>query len=209
MAVPVTAVPVLPRHHQAATESALTMLANASPLSGLHKLAVSICARKKGPLCSTLETNPPMLTDNANPVTPLLDLSAPSDKATLTTPRDKSSKAGTKSSMSHSTGILPGTAVAAPGTSGSHASKATVSGAMAVLSSTDAAVKSGKVATGEVAVRPVKVPRTWDQYVAAQLQAGPDKQRQAKLVALLKKELARPGVLHEISVIINCDWHEE
>ena len=38
---------VLPRHRQSAAVAADVMLRNGSPLSGLHKLAVSICARKK------------------------------------------------------------------------------------------------------------------------------------------------------------------
>ena len=40
-------VQVLPRHRQSAAAAAEVMLRNGSPLSGLHKLAVSICARKK------------------------------------------------------------------------------------------------------------------------------------------------------------------
>ena len=39
---------VLPRHRRSAAAAAETMLSNGSPLSGLHKLALSICARKKG-----------------------------------------------------------------------------------------------------------------------------------------------------------------
>ncbi len=42
------ALQVLPRHRQSAAAAAEAMLSNASPLSGLHKLALSICARKKG-----------------------------------------------------------------------------------------------------------------------------------------------------------------
>lgn len=41
-------VQVLPRHRQSAAAAAEAMLANPSPLSGLHKLALTICARKKG-----------------------------------------------------------------------------------------------------------------------------------------------------------------
>ncbi|KAA6429743.1 MAG: hypothetical protein FRX49_00176 [Trebouxia sp. A1-2] len=39
---------VLPRHRRSAAAAAEAMLSNGSPLSGLHKLALSICARKKG-----------------------------------------------------------------------------------------------------------------------------------------------------------------
>lgn len=39
---------VLPRHRQSAAAAAEAMLTNPSPLSGLHKLALSICARKRG-----------------------------------------------------------------------------------------------------------------------------------------------------------------
>ncbi|KAL0039557.1 hypothetical protein WJX77_001705 [Trebouxia sp. C0004] len=39
---------VLPRHRWSAAAAAEAMLGNGSPLSGLHKLALSICARKKG-----------------------------------------------------------------------------------------------------------------------------------------------------------------
>ena len=56
------------------------MLANASPLSGLHKLAVTICARKKTPPCPpgvpTLDPTPSIGKENAGPVAPLLDISA-------------------------------------------------------------------------------------------------------------------------------------
>ena len=56
------------------------MLANASPLSGLHKLAVTICARKKAPACPpgvpTLDPTPSIGKENAGPVLPLLDTSA-------------------------------------------------------------------------------------------------------------------------------------
>lgn len=38
---------VLPRHRQSAAAAAEAMLNNPSPLSGLHKLALSICARKR------------------------------------------------------------------------------------------------------------------------------------------------------------------
>ena len=41
------AVQVLPRHRQSAAAAAEAMLNNPSPLSGLHKLALSICARKR------------------------------------------------------------------------------------------------------------------------------------------------------------------
>ncbi len=39
---------VLPRHRRSAAAAAEAMLSTGSPLSGLHKLALSICARKKG-----------------------------------------------------------------------------------------------------------------------------------------------------------------
>lgn len=42
------ALEVLPRHRQSAAAAANAMLSSSSPLSGLHKLALSICARKKG-----------------------------------------------------------------------------------------------------------------------------------------------------------------
>ena len=42
----IDAVQVLPRHRQSAAAAAEAMLNNPSPLSGLHKLALSICARK-------------------------------------------------------------------------------------------------------------------------------------------------------------------
>lgn len=52
------AVQVLPRHRQSAAAAAEAMLNNPSPLSGLHKLALSICARKRSipmqPLASVL-----------------------------------------------------------------------------------------------------------------------------------------------------------
>lgn len=38
---------VLPRHRQSAAAAAEAMLANPSPLSGLHRLALNICARKR------------------------------------------------------------------------------------------------------------------------------------------------------------------
>ena len=44
------ALQVLPRHRQSAAAAAEAMLSHGSPLSGLHKLALSICARKKGSL---------------------------------------------------------------------------------------------------------------------------------------------------------------
>ena len=42
------ALQVLPHHRQSAAAAAEAMLSHGSPLSGLHKLALSICARKKG-----------------------------------------------------------------------------------------------------------------------------------------------------------------
>ncbi len=44
---------VLPRHRRSAAAAAEAMLSNGSPLSGLHKLALSICARKKGTVAAT------------------------------------------------------------------------------------------------------------------------------------------------------------
>ena len=77
---------------------------------------------------------------------------------------------------------------------GMAASQAAASGNAAPVAGADA-VRQGPraAAAGQLVGQQVKVPQTWDQYVATQLQAGPDKQRQASLIAVLKRELARPG----------------
>ena len=71
---PTTAVEgVQPHNRQSATAAAEAMLRHGSPLSGLHKLALSICARKKGSPGSALplaQTAPVLAKDKEN-VSPL------------------------------------------------------------------------------------------------------------------------------------------
>ena len=192
------------------------MLASASPLSGLHKLAVSICARKRDPHCTSLDSGPAIGKENAGPVAPLLD-----NIAFGQTPSNRAA-AGGKAGRQHGNALM-GQADSGMGTGKAAAVAATTLGvateavhkaaavAIALGGATEALDTRG-AAKGSAAVVPRAEavrdgarraragqvaegsgPKTWDQYVAAQLRAGPDKQRQAKLVAVLKRELKRSG----------------
>lgn len=191
------------------------MLASASPLSGLHKLAVSICARKRDPHCTSLDSAPAIGKENAGPVAPLLDNIAFGQ--TLSNRAAAGGKAGCQhgNALMRQADSAMGTGKAAVATTTSGVATEAVDKAAAVATKLGGATealdtrgaakgsaagvsRSEAVREGARRARAGQVvegsgPRTWDQYVAAQLRAGPDKQRQAKLVAVLKRELKRSG----------------